>query len=139
MYNDEDNLKLIISLSRTMQSINKKQTKLINEKSLTLPQFGVLELLYHKGPLCISDIIEKTLSTSGNMTVVIENLRKDGYIKKEKSGIDQRKYMISLTDKGTGIISRIFPFHLKNIGEIFSRYSVNEKEELLSLLEKFRK
>ena len=47
MYNDEDNLKLIISLSRTMQSINKKQTKLINEKSLTLPQFGVLELLYH--------------------------------------------------------------------------------------------
>ena len=141
MYSEEEqlDLRMVIALSRTMQVINRKQSRLINEYGLTMPQFGVLEALYHKGPLCINDIIEKTLSTSGNMTVVIEHLRKDGYIKKEKSGIDQRKYMISLTDKGTGIISRIFPFHLKNIGEIFSRYSVNEKEELLSLLEKFRK
>ena len=104
-----------------------------------MPQFGVLEALYHKGPLCINDIIEKTLSTSGNMTVVIENLRKDGYIKKEKSGEDQRKYMISLTNKGKGIIDKIFPLHLKNIGEIFRRYSVKEKEELLNMLDKFRK
>ena len=86
MYSEEEeiNLKLIIGLSRTMQSITKKQSRFINEKSLTLPQFGVLEVLYHKGPLCINDIIEKTLSTSGNMTVVIENLRKDKYIEKKK-------------------------------------------------------
>ena len=141
MYSEEEqlDLRMVIALSRTMQVINRKQSRLIGEYGLTMPQFGVLEALYHKEPLCINDIIEKTLSTSGNMTVVIENLRKDGYIKKEKSGEDQRKYMISLTDKGKGIIDRIFPLHLKNIGEIFGRYSVKEKEELLNLLDKFRK
>ncbi len=138
MYNDEDNLKLIISLSRTMQSINKKQTKLINEKSLTLPQFGVLELLYHKGPLCISDIIEKTLSTSGNMTVVIENLRKDKCIEKIKDETDQRKYIISLTEKGKMIIEDVFPVHLENLDIIFRKLSKEEKKELLNLLKKLR-
>ena len=138
MYNDEDNLKLIISLSRTMQSINKKQTKLINEKSLTLPQFGVLELLYHKGPLCISDIIEKTLSTSGNMTVVIENLRKDKCIEKIKDETDQRKYIISLTEKGKMIIEEVFPVHLENLDIIFGKLTKEEKKELLSLLKKLR-
>ena len=141
MYNEEEqlDLRMIIALSRTMQIINRKQTRLINEYGLTMPQFGVLEILYHKGDLCINDIIEKTLSTSGNMTVVIENLRKDGYIKKEKSKADQRKYMISLTDKGRDTISRIFPNHLLNIRDIFKKYSENEKEELLDLLDKFRK
>ena len=138
MYNDEDNLKLIISLSRTMQSINKKQTKLINEKSLTLPQFGVLELLYHKGPLCISDIIEKTLSTSGNMTVVIENLRKDKCIEKIKDETDQRKYIISLTEKGKMIIEDVFHVHLENLDIIFRKLSKEEKKELLNLLKKLR-
>ena len=141
MYSEEEqlDLRMVIALSRTMQVINRKQARLIGDYGLTMPQFGVLEILYHKGPLCINDIIEKTLSTSGNMTVVIENLRKDGYIKKEKSQEDQRKYMISLTDKGTAVISRIFPLHLENIGEIFRRYSIKEKEELLNLLDKFRK
>ena len=141
MYSGEEqlNLKMIIALSRTMQVINKKQNRLINEHGLTMPQFGVLEILYHKGPLCINDIIEKTLSTSGNMTVVIENLRKDGYIKKERAEEDQRKYMISLTDKGGNLIEKIFPLHLDNIGEIFGKYSENEKEDLLGLLEKFKK
>ena len=141
MYSEEEqlDLRMVIALSRTMQVINRKQARLISDYGLTIPQFGVLEILYHKGSLCINDIIEKTLSTSGNMTVVIENLRKDGYIKKEKSKEDQRKYMISLTDKGKDTISRIFPVHLKNIGDIFARYSAQEKEELLVLLDKFRK
>lgn len=140
MYSDKEeiNLKLIIALSRTMQSINKKQTKFINSKLLTLPQFGVLELLYHKGPLCINDIIEKTLSTSGNMTVVIENLRKDKYIEKKKDETDQRKHIISLTEKGKVLIEEIFPTHLDNLNKILSKLMKSEKKELLKLLIKLR-
>lgn len=140
MYSEKEqlNLKMIIALSRSLQTINKKQAKIINEYGLTIPQFGVLEVLYHKGPLCINSIIEKTLSTSGNMTVVIENLRKDNYIVKEKDTDDQRKYIISLTKKGKRIIDKIFPEHLKNIEKILEKFTDEEKKELLLLLEKFR-
>lgn len=140
MYSEKEqlNLKIIIALSRSLQTINKKQAKIINEYGLTIPQFGVLEVLYHKGPLCINDIIEKTLSTSGNMTVVIENLRKDDYIIKKRDTEDQRKFMISLTKKGKNIIDEIFPEHLKNIEKILGKFTDEEKKALLLLLDKFR-
>ena len=140
MYSEEEqlDLRMVIALSRTMQVINRKQSRLINEYGLTMPQFGVLEALYHKGPLCINDIIEKTLSTSGNMTVVIENLRKDKYIEKKKDEIDQRKYIISLTQKGKMIIEEIFPTHLENLTKMLSKLEKLEKKELLKLLKKLR-
>ena len=140
MYSEEEqlDLRMVIALSRTMQVINRKQSRLINEYGLTMPQFVVLEALYHKGPLCINDIIEKTLSTSGNMTVVIENLRKDKYIEKKKDEIDQRKYIISLTQKGKMIIEEIFPTHLENLTKILSKLEKLEKKELLKLLKKLR-
>jgi len=44
-----------------------------------------MEALYHLGDLKICEIIEKTLSTSGNMTVVIRNLEKESYITRYQS------------------------------------------------------
>nr|WEJ77368.1 MarR family transcriptional regulator [Streptococcus suis] len=41
-----------------------------------------MEALYNKGNLRIQDLIDKLLSTSGNMTVVIKNMIRDGYIYK---------------------------------------------------------
>lgn len=52
----------------------------IKQVGLTAAQFGVLEILYHKGNLRIGEILEGTLSTGGNMTVVIENLEKTGFV-----------------------------------------------------------
>lgn len=53
------NLKTIIALSRCIQSVNKRELKIIKEGGLTYSQFGVLEVLYHKGDLRVSEILEK--------------------------------------------------------------------------------
>jgi DNA-binding MarR family transcriptional regulator len=88
--------------------------------------------------MCVNDIIEKTLSTSGNMTVVIENLRKDEFVKKEKDIFDRRKFVISLTYKGKMLIEEIFDKHAENTVEFFDDMKKNEKQELLALLLKLR-
>ena len=72
------------------------------------------------------------------MTVVIENLRKDKCIEKIKDETDQRKYIISLTEKGKMIIEDVFPVHLENLDIIFRKLSKEEKKELLNLLKKLR-
>ncbi len=43
---------------------------------LTLSQFGVLEALWHLGPLCQRNPGLKILKSSGNMTMVVDNLEK---------------------------------------------------------------
>lgn len=130
------NLKTLIALSRTTNNVHKREYKTIKEGGLTVSQFSVLEVLYHKGDLKVAEIIDKTLSTGGNMTVVIENLVKDGLVTRYKDPEDKRINFISITKKGKDIIDEIFPKHIENINEIFSSLTIKEKQSLIGLLKK---
>ena len=133
---DQLNLKLIVGLYRSQARINRSTQKLLAEFHLTVAQFGVLEALYHLGSMKIGDIIAKTLSTSGNMTVVIKNLEKDGWIERYADPHDGRVSLIQLTEKGTQLIATIFPQHLQDLETVLSKLSSDEKNQLLRLLKK---
>ena len=130
------NLKALIALSRCTHDVHKKEYKTIKEGGLTVSQFAVLEILYHKGDLRISEIIEKILSTGGNMTVVLDNLAKVNLVKRCTDPKDRRVNLISITDEGRSLISDIFPKHIENINGIFSNLTSEEKINLISLLKK---
>lgn len=110
----------------------------IKKYHLTACQFGVLEALYNKGQLRINDLIEKLLSTSGNMTVVIKNMIRDGYITKQPDESDRRASLIALTPLGQDIIESILPEHYAHIGQLFSVLSSEEQELLVDILKKFK-
>lgn len=133
---DNLNLKTLIALSRAGQQVHKKEYKTIKECGLTISQFAVLEVLYHKGDLKICDIIEKVLGTSGNITVVIKNLQKDELVTKCVDPEDKRAVYISITEKGKNIIKDMFPKHVENINEIFSVLSDEEKKTLIKIAKK---
>lgn len=138
VYGDENsiNLRLVIALSRTNASFNRALQTFLNTYDLTTAQFGVLETLYHLGDLRICELIDKTLSTSGNMTVVIRNLEKEGLIRRQVNEIDRRAFVIALTDEGRALIKPVFEEHLDVLGEVFHRLSIEEKQVLQSLLKK---
>jgi MarR family transcriptional regulator, 2-MHQ and catechol-resistance regulon repressor len=130
------NVKTLITLSRATNMVHKREYKTIKEGGLTVSQFAVLEVLYHKGALRVQELIEKTLSTGGNMTVVIENLVKDDLVMRYKDPEDKRASLVSITDKGKAIIDSIFPKHVENINEIFSTLTEEEKKSLISISKK---
>jgi DNA-binding MarR family transcriptional regulator len=130
------NLKTLVALSKSFQSVRKRETTTIREGGLTLPQFAVLEILYHKGDLRICDIIERTLSTGGNMTVVVDNLAKDGLIARYPDPDDRRASLLSITETGITLMEKIFPNHVNNISGIFDILTTEEKQDLILLLKK---
>ncbi|KAB0668457.1 MarR family transcriptional regulator [Oryzomonas sagensis] len=75
---------------------------------LTISQFGVLEALLHKGPLCQRDIAAKILKSTGNITLVIDNLEKRGLVRRERINEDRRYLTIQLTDQGLELIHEVF-------------------------------
>jgi len=137
-YGEENqlNLKLVIGFSRSTLNLHRNAQRLTAEYGLTLPQFGVLEALYHLGGLRICDIIEKTLSTSGNMTVVIRNLELEGLVNRFQDPEDKRVFRIEITEKGRAIIADLFPKHLAELAKIMERLEPGEKEELARLIKK---
>lgn len=138
LYDPEDKLDLsiLIALSRTSQTIQRRSATILKDSGLTITQFGVLEALYHKGDMTINEIIESLLSTSGNMTVVINNLEKEQLIDRYVNPKDRRSALIAITEKGRLRVEEIFPPHLLDLRECFSVYSNDEKEQLLDLLKK---
>ena len=136
--NNETALHSLVVFRRASNAIGRQEIQTIKKHNLTVAQFGVMEALYNKGNLRIQDLIDKLLSTSGNMTVVIRNMIRDGYIFKVADEKDKRSFLIGLTPLGRQTIEKILPEHYENIGQIFSILSTEEQETLSTILKKFK-
>jgi MarR family 2-MHQ and catechol resistance regulon transcriptional repressor len=96
---------------RAAESITSRVHRHLSSVGLTISQFGVLEAIYHLGPLSQRDLGQKILRSSGNITMVIDNLEKRGLVKRERDTSDRRMFIVRLTGKGQKLIRRIFPSH----------------------------
>ena len=76
-------LKTMIVFHKAERLIRASEAHIFKKHQLTPTQFSVLETLYSKGDLRIQDLIDSILATSGNMTVVIRNMVRDGWITRE--------------------------------------------------------
>jgi MarR family 2-MHQ and catechol resistance regulon transcriptional repressor len=106
---------------------------------LTPTQFAVLEALYHsatEGTMCLGDIAQKILTSSGNLTLVVKNLERRGLAKRKPSGKDRRYVGLEITPRGAKLMREIFPAHLAAIVAAIQRLSPAEQEQLAALCKK---
>lgn len=129
---------LQIILQRALNAINREIGKDYREKGITSSQFSVLDVLYTKGEMRICELIEKVLSTSGNMTVVIKNMEQKGWIYRHKSLADKRVFLVGLTREGEKLFENLLPEHRNEIKNTYSILSPQEKQELINILRKFK-
>lgn len=123
-------LSVFIKLMRASESVSARVHRELSTHKLTISQFGVLEALYHLGPMCQRDLARKILKSTGNITMVIDNLEKRGLVSRERDPQDRRYFIIKLTDEGSRLIQAIFPEHARRIA---ATLSVLTDEELLEL------
>lgn len=120
-------------LMRAAESVTSRVQRVLTVPKLTISQFGVLEALYHKGPLCQRDIGSKILKSSGNITLVIDNLEKLSLVSRVRDENDRRYFTVNLTETGTELIARVFADVEAAI--VMEMASLEESEqELLGLL-----
>jgi MarR family 2-MHQ and catechol resistance regulon transcriptional repressor len=129
-------LSTYVKLMRSVESITARIHKHLASSGLTLSQFAVLEALYHLGPLYQREIGQKLLRSSGNITMVIDNLEKQGYVRRERKKEDRRFMMVRLTDEGFELISNVFPPHAAVIAREMGVLSTREQETLAQLCKK---
>ena len=126
-------------MSKVINTLRRENNKLILKHDLTLGQFAVMEALYSKGRLSTGEVMEKILTTSGNIPVIVKNLEKDGFITRKQDESDKRRFILDLTDKGKDLMDEIVPENLKFMDELISLWDDDEKEELIILMNKFRR
>ncbi len=135
----DKSMKTIVRLERAGLKIHNMTVNYLIKHNLTFNQFKVLEVLYHRGDLNVSSITKLTMSTPGNITVVIKNLKRDEWITSIKDPNDSRSSILTITKKGINIIEEVFPQHAKNLHKAFEVLTDNELDTLYDLLNKVYK
>ena len=124
---EERALETYIKLSRAAEAVTARINRHLQDHGLTVSQFGVLEALYHLGSLHQNQLAEKILKSSGNMTLVIDNLVKRGWVERRRDLQDRRYVNVHLTDEGHALIDGIFPTHVGYVLRAFSCLTPQEK------------
>lgn len=128
-----------VKLARAFSSFNKRATENIRSFGLTQPQFAVIEILGHLGPLKVGEICKKMLVTGGNMTLVLDNVEKLGYIERVHSKDDRRAIVVQLTKQGKDLFDEVFIKHAEYITKLMSILTSDEQKILGELLKKLGK
>jgi MarR family 2-MHQ and catechol resistance regulon transcriptional repressor len=129
-------LNAFIKLNRAVDSLHLRLNQKGTLQDLTSSQFAVLEVLYHLGSLCQGEISAKILKSTGNLTMVIDNLEKRGFVRRRRDTEDRRMVHIELTEPGKDKIETILPGHVAAIVEELSSLSPEEQETLGDLARK---
>ncbi len=128
---------ILISLHKIVKDLDHETMQIAGHYGLSFPQFMVLEALMHKNEMCIGDIKDTILSSNGTIPVIIQNLEKQGLLKRRKDQTDRRKSMISLTAQGRQIIEKIVPENENMYRARFQIWSKEEKRTLIQLLNRY--
>jgi MarR family transcriptional regulator, 2-MHQ and catechol-resistance regulon repressor len=129
-------MKTVVRLEKASLKITNLTVNYLSKHNLTFNQFKVLEVLYHLGDLNIGSITKITMSTPGNITVVVKNLKRDEWITSIKDPNDSRASILSITKKGKDIIEEVFPNHASNLTKSMKVLSDTELDTLYDLLDK---
>jgi MarR family 2-MHQ and catechol resistance regulon transcriptional repressor len=132
-------LTTFIKLTRAVDSLTSRLDERRTQGHLSGTQFGVMEVLLHLGPMCQAELAGKLLKSGGNITMVVDNLEKLGYVTRERDERDRRRYLVTLTDKGRAYIESIFPTHVAAIVMEMDTLTPAEQETLGKLCRKLGK
>lgn len=122
-----------IKLSRAAEAVGQRINGHLQAYDLTTSQFGALEALYFLGPMQSGQLGEKILKSSGNMTLVIDNLEKRGLVTRERRVDDRRCVEVHLTAVGRALIETILPDHVAGVVAAFGVLTAVEQEQLGAL------
>lgn len=129
-------LDLFIKLMRTHDALSAHMRVLINSFGLQPNQFGILETLYHLGPMQQHELAAKLLQTPGNITRILDKLEQEGLVERGSEPGDRRCHRIALTKQGEKRISTVFPRFAAAMHDLFKGLSADEQKQLNDLLRK---
>ena len=130
-------LRVFVKLRRAVNTLSGRlNPPLQREHQLTESQFGVLEALWHLGPMPQVRLCEKLLVSGSNLTTVVDNLERRGLVRRDPNPDDRRAHLVRLSARGSALIERAFPAHAARITALLGALSAAEQKQLGALARK---
>src|SRR5258706_8028975 len=126
-------------MMKAMRALTRYAAAGIEETGLGLSDFGVLEVLLHKGPLPVNTIGPIVDLTAGSISIAVDRLVAKGLVSRVESAQDRRVRIVALTPRGKALIASAFREHSRQMQRVFSEVSSDELRGLEVALKKVGK
>src|SRR6266853_6144826 len=126
-------------MMKAMRALTKYAAVDIEETGLGLTDFGVLEVLLHKGPLPVNTIGPIVDLTPGSISIAVDRLFEKGLVSRVESTEDRRVRIVALTPRGKDLIGAAFRKHAGQMRKVFSELSPEDLRGLEMALKKVGK
>ncbi|HEY0752463.1 MAG TPA: MarR family transcriptional regulator [Ktedonobacteraceae bacterium] len=133
---EDNSLELFTVLSRAHNWVHAYAARDHRRYGLNPTEFGILELLYHKGPMQLQQIGAKILISSGNITYSVDKLVQKQLLIRRHAQDDRRVIFAELTSQGRTLLDEIFPQHTEALQIALNGLTSEEKEQAIFLLKK---
>jgi MarR family 2-MHQ and catechol resistance regulon transcriptional repressor len=126
-------------MMKAMRALTRYATAGIEETGLGLSDFGVLEILLHKGPLPVNTIGPIVDLTPGSISIAVDRLFAKGLVSRVESAKDRRVRIVALTARGKALIDSAFRKHSGQMRKAFAELCPEELRGLEAALKKVGK
>ena len=129
---------VVRELVRAYQAFRSYSDADIRQLGLTSSQFDDFATLGNTPGMTFKQLAEKTLTTKGELTGIIDRLEKKGLVRREVPPEDRRSFIAVLTPEGERVFQETFPAHIAHLKQRFERLDRQELEEIRIALEKIK-
>ena len=110
------------------------------KEKLTRSRIGMLNTLVTYGPsMKPSEIAKRTFRSTQTVTKSVDNLERDGLVRREALGKDRRTREVTITGKGIELVKQMLPEVLEVSAKALPPMTERKMKELNSMLRKIRK
>ncbi|MDZ4798600.1 MAG: MarR family transcriptional regulator [Bryobacteraceae bacterium] len=133
---DSSGLHLWLVLWKAYSAVQEYALADVERLGFGLSDFGILEVLIHKGPLPVNEIGARMRLTSGSMTAAVDRLERRGLVERRDDPADRRTRVVHLTSEGLRTIESGFGEHSEAMNALGELLSEEERAEAIRLLKK---
>ncbi|WP_456279351.1 MarR family winged helix-turn-helix transcriptional regulator [Bacillus sp. AK128] len=116
--------------------IKQKGREILNQYTITPPQFVALQWLHENGDMTIGELSNKMYLACSTTTDLIDRMEKNELVVRVKDINDRRVVRIHLLEEGGRIIAEVIAKRQGYLSEVLSSFSKDEMAVLEKLLSK---
>ena len=113
-------------MMKAMRALTRYAAAGIEDTGLGDSDFGVLEVLLHKGPLPVNTIGPIVDLTPGSISIAVDRLVAKGLVSRVESAEDRRVRIVALSLHGKDLIFSAFRKHSRQMRRVFSELNPEE-------------
>lgn len=125
---------VLVTLFRKINIIERLELITEEFKDISVNDMHIIEIIGKEDGCSVSFVAQRLRITAASVNIAMNALVRKGYIMRQRSSLDKRVVMVSLTDKGITAFDHHEAFHEKMIEGITDCITEEEKDLLVRSL-----